>query len=224
MNERRGMVRAAGVAITLGALVLSACSSEDLAERAAEEAIERQLEAEGQTGDVDVDLGDGEVRVETPEGSMVVNVDEQGEGNVSISGQGEDGDVEMEFGEEDGLTVISTPEGEMVIGAGELPDDFPAAVPVPSGLSVETATSMGGADGVAYLVSGTIDGDFLEATQAYAAALEAAGFTRESITESTDGTFFGFVSADWNVSGGIFPDGTDGSVSQVSINVFEAAG
>jgi hypothetical protein len=212
------------VAIALAALTLSACSSEDLAERVAEEAIERQLEADGQTGGVDVDLGDGEFRVDTPDGSMVVNVDEDGEGNVSISGQGGDGDVQMEFGEEDGVTVISTPEGEMVIGSGELPDDFPAAVPVPTGLTVQSATSMDGADGTAYVISGTVGGDFLEATQAYTAALEAAGFTRQSITESTDGTFFGFVNADWNVSGGIFPDGTGGGGSQVNINVFAATG
>lgn len=224
MSGRRGTVRAAGATIVLGAFVLSACSSEDLAERVAEEAIERQLEAEGQTGDVDIDLGDGEVRVDTPDGSMVVNVDDQGDGNVSISGQNGEGDVQMDFDEDGGVTVISTPEGEMVIGSGEIPPDFPASVPVPSGLAVESATSMESPDGLSFIIGGTLDGDFLDATQAYTAALEAAGFTRQSITESTDGTFFGFASAEWNVSGGIFPDASGSGTSQVSINVFPTTG
>lgn len=205
-------------------LVLGACSSEDLSERIAEEAIERQLEAEGQTGDVDIDLGDGEFRVETPEGSVVVNVDDQGDGNISISGQDGEGDVQMDFDEEDGMTVISTPEGEMVIGSGELPADWPASVPVPAGLAIDSSTSMDSPDGRSFLVGGTIDADFVEATRAYIAELEAAGFTSQSVTESTDGTFFGFVSDEWNVSGGIFPDGSGGGTSQVSINVFPVTG
>ncbi len=224
MSGRRGTVRVTGAVFALGALALSACSSEDLAERVAEEAIERQLEADGQAGDVDIDFSDGEFRVETPEGSMVVNIDDQGDGNISISGQDGEGDVQMNFDEEDGVTVISTPEGEMVIGTGEIPPDFPASVPVPSGLAVESATSMDSPDGLSFIIGGTLEGDFLEATRAYTAALEAAGFTRQSITESTDGTFFGFASAEWNVSGGIFPDGSGSGTSQVSISVFPATG
>jgi hypothetical protein len=186
--------------------------------------VERQLEADGQTATSTSISSDGQFRVETPDGSIVVNVDDQGDGNVSISGQGDEGDVEMDFAGEDGVTVISTPEGQMVIGAGELPADFPAGVPVPSGLTVESGTSMESPDGMAFIISGALAGDFLEATRAYTSALEAAGFARQSITESTDGTFFGFASSDWNVSGGIFPGGTDGNGSQVNINVFPVSG
>ncbi len=205
------------------ALVLGACSTEDIAERAAEEAIEQQLEAEGQGGDVDVDVdGDGGgIRIETPDGSAVIDVDEDGNGNVSIQGEGSSGDVAFDVDGENGETVVSTPDGEMVIGSTEMPDDFPAQVPVPEGLTLVSSTAMDSPDGQLFLLNGTVDGDFGPATEAYAAALLDAGFTQQSMTESTDGTFFSFVSAEWNVSGTIFP-GSSGGGADVGINVSPA--
>ena len=194
---RRRLVSGAAVAAA-AALVLGACSSEDLAEKVAEEAVEQQLEADGQSGDVDIDIDDG---------------------NVTI--QGEDGEIQFDVDEENGLTVVSTPDGQTIVGSGELPADFPAEVPVPDGLTILSGTSMDSGDGQVFIINGTVGGGFSDATGSYAAALEAAGFEQQSMTESTDGTFFAFVSGTWNVSGGIFPS-SSGDGSDVGINVVPA--
>lgn len=209
--RRRAAITAAAV------LALGACSAEDLAEKAAEEAIEQQLEQEG-GGDVDLNLDDGEIRVEGSNGEeVVVNVNEDGDGNVSIQGSGSEGDVEMEFGE-DGQSVISTPEGEFVTGTNSLPDGFPENVPVPDGMTIESTGAMDSPDGPTFVVNGAVAGDFAGATAAYKAALEGAGFTQQSMTESADGTFFAFVSGDWNVSGGFYPNSAgDGSAFGISV-------
>jgi hypothetical protein len=208
------------LAITGVAVAVSACSSEDLAEKATEKAIERQLEAEG-NGDVDVDIGDGEFRVETPEGSMVINAD--GDGNIQIDAAGDDGSVHIEGSGDD--VVIETPDGTMVAsGNGELPADFPSSIPVPDGASYTSTSSMAGPDGTTYILSGTVDGDFQAATDAFVAALEGSGFTQQSMTTTPDGTFFGYVSAEWNVSGGMYP-ATDGSGrTEFGLNIFPASG
>lgn len=187
-----------GAAVAAAVLVLGACSSEDIAEKVAEEAVEQQLEADGQNGDVDIDIDDG---------------------NVTI--QGEDGEIQFDVDEENGLTVVSTPDGQTIVGSGELPDDFPADVPVPDGLTVLSGTMMDSPDGQVFIVNGSVGGDFSSATESYAAALEAAGFEQQSMTESTDGTFFAFVSDAWNVSGGIFPS-SSGEGSDVGINIVPA--
>jgi hypothetical protein len=230
MNRRRftienetanGTVRRATVAAAavLG-LVLGACSTEDVAERVAEKAIEQQLEDEG-GGDVDLDLGDGQVRIEGEDGEeVVVDIDEDGEGNVSIQGSGSQGDVEMSFGD-DGVSVISTPEGEFRTGT-ELPDDFPAGVPVPDGMTIESAATMSGADGTTFVINGTVAGDFAGATDAYASALEAAGFAQVSMTETSDSTFFSFGDDEWDVAGGFYP-ATSGEGTTFGINIVPKA-
>lgn len=165
------------VAITAAAaLAIGACSTEDVAERVAEEAIEQQVEGEG-GGDVDIDLGDGGVRIE-----------------------GEDGAVEMSFGE-DGVSVISTPEGEFRTGT-ELPDDFPSGVPLPDGMTIISAASMASPDGTTYVVNGSVDRGVSEANDGYADALAAAGFEQLAMTETPDGTFFTFGDDEWDVAGG----------------------
>ena len=212
---RHTAVRGASL-VAAAALVFAGCSSEDIAERAAEQAIERQLEAEGEGGDVDVDFdGDGGIQIETPEGAINIDADD---GNISIQGEGSDGDVEMNFDEDAGQTVISTPEGEMVIGSGDLPEDFPGDVPVPDGLAIASATSMSSPDGKVFILNGSVDDEFGDATDSYASALVAAGFEQQSMTESTDGTFFAFGGDQWNVSGGIYPS-SSGNGSDVGINV-----
>jgi hypothetical protein len=197
-TPRRRVV--SSLAVTASAvLVLGACSSEDLAERVAEEAVEQQLEAEGEGGDVDIDINDG---------------------NVSI--QGADGEIQFDVDQENGETVISTPEGQTIIGSGDLPDDFPSDIPVPDGATIASASSVSADEGPSFFISGSLDDEFGDATDAYKAALESAGFEQQSMTESTDGTFFGFISSAWNVTGGIYPDTADGEGSQFGINVFPA--
>jgi hypothetical protein len=194
---RRRLVSGAAVAAA-AALVLGACSSEDIAEKVAEEAVEQQLEADGQSGDVDIDIDDG---------------------NVTI--QGEDGEIQFDVDEENGLTVVSTPDGEMVVGSGELPEGFPSDVPMPDGLTVTSGTSMTGPDGDMYLVSGSVADEFAPATEAYAASLVAAGFEQQMMTETTDGSSFAFVNDAWMISGGFYP-AAGGEGSEIGINVVPA--
>lgn len=187
----------------VAALALTACSSEDLSERAAEEIIEQQLEAEGEN--VDIDLNDGDVKIETPEGSTVINVDDDGNGQIQV--EGEDGDVQVQFDEGGGV---------------DLPENFPGDVPLPDGLNIMSASSLDAPEGATFILTGNVDGSFGDETAAYKAALESAGFTQQSMTESTDGTFFAFISDGWNVSGGMYPDPDSGDGTIASINVVPA--
>lgn len=187
----------------VAALALAGCSSEDLSERAAEEIVEQQLEENGEN--VDIDINDGDVRIETPEGSTVIDVDDEGNGQIQV--EGSDGDMQVQFDEGGGV---------------DLPEDFPGDVPLPDGLNIQSASSLDAPEGATFIINGTVDGDFGDATDAYASALESAGFTQQSMTESADGTFFGFVSADWNVTGGIFPDTSGAGGTMANITVFPA--
>lgn len=212
--NRLALVALAGATATS---TLGACSTEDLAEKVAEEAVEQQLEEDGQTGDVDLDIDDGEIRIETPDGSIVMN--EDGNGNVSIQGEGSDGDVAIDM-QEGGETIVSTPDG-VFSSTGELPADFPSTIPLPEGLAVASSSSMSDDDsGTIFSVNGTVDGGIADVTDAYVAALEAAGFTKQSITTSPDGTIIGYVSDEWTVSGGIFVDPNGGEDAQVGLTIF----
>lgn len=82
MYQRRRIVL---VAVT-ASVVLAGCSGEDIAESV----IERQLEAEG-GGDVDLDLGDGDIRVETEDGTFEMTTGEDGE--VTIRNESADGET-----------------------------------------------------------------------------------------------------------------------------------
>ena len=207
MRTRRTAHITGGRAIALaalGALALSACGGGDeLSERAAEELIEQQLEAEGEN--VDIDLDDGDVRIETPEGSTVINVDEDGNGEIQF--EGGEGDAAVQFDEGGGV---------------DLPENFPSEVPLPDGLSIQSASSIDAPEGATFIITGIVDDEFGAATDAYAAALTGAGFEQQSMTTNTDGTFFAFLSAAWNLSGGIYPDPNGGDGSVASISVFPA--
>jgi hypothetical protein len=136
-----------------------------------------------------------------------VDIDLNDDGDGAIRVEGSDGDVEVQFDEDGGI---------------DLPDNFPDDVPLPEGLNIQSASSLDAPEGATFILTGTVDGDFADATDAYASALESAGFTQQSMTESTDGTFFAFVSAAWNISGGIYPDTTGEGGTVASINVVPA--
>jgi hypothetical protein len=200
----------------LGALAVGsvACSSEDVAEQLVEQAIEEQGE------DVDIDLDDGELRIETPDGSMVIDVSEDGDGSFSIEGGDGTGNFSIEGEGDDGVAVVSTPDGEMVIGGDELPGDFPADVPVPDGLTIESVVTASGTAGTSFTITGTVSDDAETATDAYVAALDGAGYTQQSITRTPDGAFFDYRGAEWRVAGGFFDDTTGSTGTFANINVY----
>ncbi|HWJ68235.1 MAG TPA: hypothetical protein VNT31_16295 [Nocardioides sp.] len=111
---------------------LTACA--EAAEKAAEEAAEQAIEENG-GGDVDIDVDDGEVKVENSDGSVV-------------------------------------------IGGGDLPEDFPKdAVPVVG--EVQYANSTTTPDGRGWTVSTTAGGSPEDALAEARSALEDAGFSEQ---------------------------------------------
>lgn len=208
-NRRRTgrltVVAAAVLAVAAG------CSSEDIAERA----IERQLENEaGQ--DVDIDLDDGNIRIETEDGTIEMNSD--GDGNISIEG----GDGNVSIDSEDGVTVIESDDGTATISQGAgVPDDFPESVPLPEGFTPEFSQSLSSADGDGWVLGGEIEGSPAEVGEAYAAALEAAGFERLQLTETTDAWLFTYDDGTYTVNG-MAGAGTDGDATYFNVTVAES--
>jgi hypothetical protein len=209
--------RTAGIVLILGlGVVLSACSGEDIAEKA----IEQQLEAEGD-GDVDVDIDeDGGISIQGPDGSTVINVDEDG-GNIEIGG--EDGaNMVIEGTGDDAEIRIEGSDGETFISNTQLPDNFPSNVPLPDGLDVQLGQTSSSPDGDIYLVAGISTTDFSDLTDQYIDQLEGAGFAQQALTNTPEGSFFTYGDADYILSGSIGPDSMDSSQTAFNLTVVPA--
>ena len=216
MNGHERVVASRGaIGLALVAVVLAGCSGEDLAERIAEEAIERES-----GGDVDIDIGDGDVRIQTEDGELSIETDD--DGNVSIRGEGADGDFSVDS--EDGVTVIESGDGETVIsesGSG-LPDDFPDEVPLPDGFTPRFSQSVSDGADSGWVLGGEIDGDPTATADAYIARLEGAGFTQVQVTRTPDGVIFGYENGVYQVNG-LSAEGGDG-VTFMNLTVTSVSG
>lgn len=174
MFQRRRILFAA----VATSVVLAGCSGEDIAESV----IERQLEAEG-GGDVDLDLSDGEIRVETEDGTFEMTTGDDGE--VTIRSESADGETVVAEGDGDEF-VVTDGEDTFVAGSGaELPDGFPTDFPLPDATLVSSAR-MGG-DGqttftLVYEAPGSI---VVERFEEMKAALTGSGYVVSF--ESSDG-------------------------------------
>lgn len=229
-RQRCRSVRA--LAVVAAVAVVAGCSSEDFAERIVENQIENQLEREG-GGDVDIDLGSGEFRVETEDGVVEMVTDEDGnmriqsedgviemqtdeDGNVSIEGDGVDGEFSIDS--EDGVTVFEGEDGSATFSQGaDIPDDFPGSVPLPGGLVTEFSQTMAMDEGDTWSIYGTIDAAPGDIGPGYLEALDGAGFERQSVTETTDAYIFTFDDGAYTVTGMVGDNG-DGS-SYVNLTV-----
>jgi hypothetical protein len=189
---------------TAAVLVLTSCSGEDVAESV----IERQIES-GSDGDVDVDIDDGEISIQTEDGEVVMRSD----GDQTII-QTEDGEVVMESDGEQ--TVIQSEDGEMIIGSssGDLPDDFPPEIPMPDDIAIEYTQSMSLEEGQSFVLGGEVDGDVADVLDDYVAALESAGFTQLQLTTMPDGGFFAYDNGTWAVGGSV-GEGSEGGAAFV---------
>lgn len=158
--------------LIVGTLLTSGCG------KAAETGIEKMIEQQG-GGDVDLDLdGDGGISIQTEEGAMTIDED----GNFVVTGKDGEQIVGQANGDDDGFSIESD-DGSFSSGATtELPDDWPADVPKPAGLSIMSASSMSGDDGAAIQVSATTDDPAGFITR-YTKQLEDAGLTSESPVE-----------------------------------------
>ena len=191
-------------------LVLSSCSGEDLAESV----IERQIESES-GDDVDVDIDDGEISIQTEDGKVVM----QSDGDQTVI-RTEDGEVVMQSDGDE--TVIQSDDGTMIIGSsgGDLPDDFPPEVPVPDGLAPEYTQSMSLPEGQSFVVGGNVDGDVADVLAAYVVTLESAGFTQLQLTTMPDGGFFAYDNGTWAVGGSV-SEGTAGAAFVITVTPAE---
>lgn len=198
-RSRTGRYRMVAVAAVIAAAASTGCSSDEITERVIEEGVEREA---GE--DVDIDLDDGNIRIETDEGTFEMNAD--GDGNVSIEGESADGDFSIDS--EDGVTVIESDDGRTVIAGGAgIPDDFPDSVPLPAGFEPEFSQSMTTAGGDGWILGGPVAGSMSELAESWFGALESAGFERRQVAETPDSIIFGFDDGEHSVSGIVGEDG-----------------
>lgn len=212
-TTQRGTIRGrrlAGSAVAVAAVVaVAGCSGEDVAERLIEEGVEREA-----GGDVDIDFDDGNIRIETDEG--VVEMTADGDGNISIEGEGADGDFSIDS--DDGVTVIESEDGSAVIAGGAgVPDDFPASVPLPGGFDPEFSQSMSSDQGSGWVLGGPIEMTAAEVADSYFSALESAGFERLTVTETPESVIFGFDDGEYSVSGLAGDDGSGETFFNITV-------
>ncbi|MFZ8997288.1 MAG: hypothetical protein ACO225_10445 [Ilumatobacteraceae bacterium] len=188
---------------------ISACSGEDIAERV----IENRLEAEG-AGDVDLDLDGGNVRIETDEGVVEMQIDD--EGNMTI--QNEEGSMEMSV--EDGNISMESDEGSFEMNQGsELPADFPAAVPLPDGLVLQVSQAVETPEGSSYILSGTVTGNAEEVADRHISAIEAAGFAQIQVIRSTGSVIYNYSNGELVIGGFVADDPSSPGNSQTTLQV-----
>ena len=169
MTDRRVPVTRYALAVAAGATVmLTSCS--DSAETGIEQLIEQQS-----GGDVDINSDDGSFSIQTEDGSMTV--DENGNFVVTdADGSVITGNADSESGEFN----IESEDGSFSSGStSELPEDWPADVPTPDGMTITTASSMESTDGSAIQLSGTTD-DPASFVADYTARLDSNGFTAQA--------------------------------------------
>lgn len=200
------------VAPTVTMLVISSCSGEDLAESL----VERQIESDSGE-DVDIDFDDGDLSIRTEDGEISI----QSDGDQTII-QSDDGEVSIQS---DGdQTVIQSDDGSTIIGSsgGELPDEFPDEIPLPSGVELEYTQSMTLPEGQSFVVGGNVDGAPADVLADYVDALEAAGFTQQQLTTMPDGGFFAYDNGVWNVGGSIAAGSGEATGFAITVTPFDA--
>lgn len=187
--RRRTLVAVAAAGMMLS---MSACGA--IAEKITEEGAERIIEAEtGENIELDIN-GDGGISLQSDEGGFSLN--EEGEfvitdadGSVFSGSAGEDGlvvfdddgnpvvNVGVDANGDTGEITIQGEDGEAVYRVvTEIPAEWPGDVPRPDGLVVEGG-SFAQAEGETFMtLIGSPNGSAIDFTNAYGAAIEAAGF------------------------------------------------
>ena len=183
-----GAVAAAGLMFSM-----SACGA--IAEKIAEEGAERIIEAEtGENIELDIN-GDGGISVQSDDGGFSLNEDGEfvvtdADGSVFSGSAGEDGvvvfdqdgnpivDVDIDANGETGQVTLQGEDGESVYRVEtEIPSEWPNNVPRPDDLVIDTGSYVKADVETLMTLIGSPSGSAIDFTNAYGAALGAAGFT-----------------------------------------------
>ncbi len=154
-----------------------------------------ELIEQGAGGDVDIELGEDGISVESEDGSF--SIDEDG----SFSVTDEDGDETTgNIDAEGGGFSIEGEDGDIQFGSGsEIPDEWPDDIPQPAGVTVQSAATFSEGDETSIILTGTADADPDEWIAAYASQLEDAGFTQDSNFSSSGAVAASYTDESWNV-------------------------
>jgi hypothetical protein len=209
--------RSLGAVIAAGLILsMSACGA--IAEKITEEGAERIIEAEtGENVELDIN-GDGGISVRSAEGGFSLNEDGEfvitdAEGSVfSGSANGETGQVTLQGEDGESFYRVVT----------EIPAEWPNSVPRPEGLAIDTGSVIK-AEGVTLMtLLGSPNGSAIDFTNAYGAALGAAGFTEagrfDSDTDGGTNAWRTYESDAWtlNISGSVDNSGNIVNLSLTS--------
>lgn len=123
-------------------------------------------------------------------------------------------DVELDLDNEDGSLSIESSEGSLRIGAQDVPEDFPAEVPLPDDVEVMSSMSFSEDAGTAFNLNMNATGDAATLGDELESRFADAGFTLTGTSsmqvEDLVNRSFQFEGPDWsgNVSVVETPDGT----------------
>lgn len=233
--SRTHLIRSIAV---VGALATSIAGCGKAAEKAAEKAVEEAIESESGEN-VDIDFSGDEFTLESEDGDLTMQVDE--DGNVQIDGvdaNGEGGSLDIG---EDGSFTVTDENGEVVTGEvdedggnldytiegedGEarfsssegLPEQWPSDVPQPDGLDDLNGSYFASGSDESVVVTGTTSADPADFYDEYAAKLIDAGFEEQSKYSEANTTFGSYGRGDRTVTVNV--DSLDGNESTVTIAV-----
>lgn len=106
-----------------------------------------------------------------------------------IAEQAAGGDVDIDVDEDGGNVRIESSEGTLDIGGGELPEGFPADLPLPDGHEVQSSMSQGNADAATLFVTVTAPGTFDDVVAALESGLADGGWTVDDTTNMSADEF-----------------------------------
>lgn len=201
--------RIAGLALA-GVVLLGACGS------SSEDSLEQIIENEtGEDVEIDID-DDGGFSLESEDGSFSIDeegnftvVGEDGEvitGDVDASGdeivvQSEDGDVVIQGDGESGSIEISGEDGDVSFATSdEIPDEWPAEVPQPTGLTVYAGSVFDDGTNSGVTVTGGTSVSPVEYVESYGPMLEAAGYAQTTYLENDGNVTAFYEGGGWSIS------------------------
>lgn len=127
---------------------------------------------------------------------------------------GASGDVDLDLDNEDGSLSIESSEGSLRIGAQDVPEDFPAEVPLPDDVEVMSSMSFSEEAGTAFNLNMNASGDAATLGDELESRFTDAGYTLTGTSsmevEGLISRSFQFEGPDWSGNVGVVetPDGT----------------